>query len=189
MTRATSVAEGHDVEVQQGFRARPVVQERDPVVRHRIWESDMQVQSHRSGNLVGEEAAQGTARRVGSTDQLGFVPAQRDPVVSVPGPRWPRRLLGREHRRKPRRVGDIPHGWRWFQHTQSGLVAQQLPDGHIALAGLCELRPVVDYFVVVAGTIRATPPTQRPGRQRLWWVENMLTMVSCCHGALVTPSR
>ena len=32
-------------------------------------------------------------------------------------------LLRREHRRKLRRVGDVPHGWRWFQHTQSGLVA------------------------------------------------------------------
>ena len=123
---------------------------RDPVVRHRIRQSDMQVQPQRPGNLVGEEATQRTTGRVGSTDQLGFVPAQRDPVVPVPGPRWPRGLLGREHRRKPRRVGDIPHGWRWFQHTQSGLVAQQLPDGHIGLARLRELRPVVDDLVVVA---------------------------------------
>jgi hypothetical protein len=29
-------------------------------------------------------------------------------------------------------------------------VAQQLPDGHFGLARLSELRPVVDYFVVVA---------------------------------------
>ena len=127
-----------------------MVQVRYPVARHRIRQSDMQIQPQRPGNLVGEEAAQGPAGRVGATDELGFVPAQRDRVVAVPGARRPRRLLGREHRRKPRRVGDIPHGWRWFQHTQSGLVAQQLPDGHISLAGLPELRPVVYDFIVVA---------------------------------------
>src|SRR6202012_3950835 len=33
---------------------------------------------------------------------------------------------------------------------QSGLVTQQLPDRHIGFACLCELRPVVDYLVVVA---------------------------------------
>ena len=71
-------------------------------------------------------------------------------MVPVPSARRPRRLLGCQHRRKPCRVGDIAHGRRRFQYTQSGLVAQQLPHGHISLTGLCELRPEVDDFVVVA---------------------------------------
>jgi hypothetical protein len=125
------------------------VQVSHQIAVHRCRQADVEVQTERTGDLVGEELAQRPAGRVGVPDQLGFVPAQRQRVIPVPATRRPRRSLGRQCRRQGVPVAEVGQPQRRVQCGQPGLVGQQLPHGHLGLAGLGELRPVVGHLGVV----------------------------------------
>lgn len=174
--------------MQQRLDALPRVQESDSVARHRVRQADVQVQPQRSGDLVGEEPAQGATGGIGASDQLGFIPAQADRVIAVPGAGRPPRLLRSQYRRQSGRVGDVGHRGGRCRCAQSGLVGQQLADGDGVLAGLGELGPQVGDHVVVAEVPRETARATANAATPLV-VEKTLTMVSACQGCRVWPSR
>src|SRR5215207_9353848 len=66
----------------------------DPLVRHLGWQPDVEVQTKRGGDLLGEEAPEGAPCGIGAPDQLGGDPPGGEVVVALAGPgsplgRWP----------------------------------------------------------------------------------------------------
>ena len=68
----------------------------DAVTFNSCRQADVDIESHRAGDLLGQVSAQRAASRVGSADEFGLVPADGDGVVAVAGARPPRGLLARE---------------------------------------------------------------------------------------------
>ena len=59
-------------------------------------QTDVDIECKRTGDLVGQISAQRASCRVGSPDEFGLIPANRDGVIAVARARRPRGFLARE---------------------------------------------------------------------------------------------
>jgi hypothetical protein len=88
--------------------------------------------------------------RIDAAQQLAFVVAERDRVISLARSRRPRGSLPRQDNGEAIEVGDEAAIDRRIQREQACLVREELPDGNALLASLCELGPVgADPLVIV----------------------------------------
>jgi len=88
-------------------------------------------------------------RRVDAAQNLAFVEAEGDSVISLPLARRPGGPLPCQHRGQSFRVGHEAAVDRHVEGEQPGLVRQQLANGDPVFALLRELRPVRAHALVV----------------------------------------
>jgi hypothetical protein len=121
----------------------------DPLIRHIGWQPDVEVQTKRGGDLLGEEAPEGALRGIGARDQLGGDPPGGEVVVALAGPGRPLGPLAGDERGQPVLIGQVDQPQALVDGGEPDLVGQDLPDRDRRLAGLGELRPVGDHGGVV----------------------------------------
>ena len=83
-----------------------MLERREPRVRDRHGQADVELQSEWPGELVGEEPADAAVPLVDPSQQLALVEAEADRVVGVALAGRPRRPLAGHDRGQPIGVGD-----------------------------------------------------------------------------------
>src|SRR5262245_46889190 len=105
--------------------------------------------------------------RVDPADQLAFVEAEADGVVSLARPWLPRRLLTGEHDREPIEVGDDTWIDGLIEREEARLVREQLAHGDRAFALVGKLGPVRGNARLVIQPTAGVSDGQRHGGQPL----------------------
>jgi hypothetical protein len=100
----------------------------DPLVGHVGWQSDVEVQTERGGDLVSEEAPEGAPCGIGARDQLGGDPPRGEVVVALAGSGSPLGPLAGDERGEPVLIGQVAQAQAQVDGGEPGLVGQRLPD-------------------------------------------------------------
>ena len=134
---------------QHRDRARPG-QRRQPGIRDRLGQADVEVEAQGRGDFVLKELSQAAMTRIDPAQQLAFVVAEADRVIGLPRAGLPHRFLAGQHHRQTIEVGDQAPVHRLIEGEQARLVSQELADGDGLFSLLGKLRPVAaDALLVV----------------------------------------
>src|SRR4029434_6900881 len=78
---------------------------RQPRVRDRVGQTDVEIQSEWCSDFVLKELPEAAVLRIDSAQQLAFVEAESERVIGLPRARLPSRFLASEDDRKPIEIG------------------------------------------------------------------------------------
>ena len=130
---------------QAWFRKR-----RQPGVRDRLGQTDVEVESEGRGDFVLKELSQAAMLRIDPAQQFAFVVAEGDRVIGLPRARLPGRFLASQDDRQAIEICDHAPVHRLIEGEQARLVSQELADGDGLFSLLGKLRPVLaDALLVV----------------------------------------
>ena len=105
--------------------------------------------------------------RIDTAKELAFEESEADGVVGLPASRLPGGFLSSQYDRQPIQVRHHALVDRLTEREQAGLMSQQLPDRHVVLALLGELRPVRAHPLFVIEPAARVGHRHGHGRQAL----------------------